>query len=186
VTTWREALIARVRAMHRMWTRGVADLTVAQVNHVERAAVLPIAFTLVHYVRGEDSNASRVFDQSGMRWDAHVARIGFKGEVPVRGSPMAAASAVRIGDMDAWRAYQTAVFERTEALLHALAPNDLETLMFDGVRPDGLERSFLEVLVPAGPLRRGDLAEAWIYQHGIRHLGELEHARALVGLTGLS
>lgn len=186
MTTWREALIARVRAMHGMWTRGVADLVVAQVNHVERAAVLPIAFTLVHYVRGEDSNASRVFDQSGMRWDAHAARIGFKGEIPVRGSPLAAASAVRIGDMDAWRAYQTAVFERTEALLYALAPNDLETLMFDGLRPEGLERSFIELLVPAGPLRRGDLAEAWIYQHGIRHLGELEHARALVGLAGLS
>jgi len=186
VTTWREALIARVRAMHGMWTRGVADLTVAQVNHVERVAVLPLAFTLVHYVRGEDQNASRVFDQSGMRWDAHVAKIGFKGEVPARGSSMALASAVRIGDLDAWRAYQTAVFERTEAMLHALAPNDLETLMFDGVRPDGLEHSFLELMVPAGPLRRGDLAEAWIYQHGIRHLGELEHARALVGLGGLS
>lgn len=121
-----------------------------------------------------------------MRWDAHVAKIGFKGEVPVRGSSMALASAVRIGDLDAWRAYQTAVFERTEALLQALAPNDLETLMFDGVRPPSLERSFLELLVPAGPLRRGDLAEGWIYQHGIRHLGELEHARALVGLGGLS
>lgn len=186
MTSWREGLIARVGAMHRMWTRGVADLTVAQVNHVERAAVLPIAFTLVHYVRGEDSNASRVFDQSGMRWDAHVARIGFKGEVPVRGSPMASASAVRLGDMDAWRAYQTAVFERTEAMLQALGPNDLETLMFDGLRPGGLENSFIDHLVPSGPLRRGDLAEAWIYQHGIRHIGELEHARALVGLGGLS
>jgi len=186
VTTWREALIARIGAMHRMWDRGVADLTVAQVNHVERAAVLPIAFTLVHYVRGEDSHASRVFDQSGMRWDAHVAKIGFKGEVPVRGSSMALASAVRIGDLEAWRAYQTAVFKRTEAMLHALAPKDLEMLMFDGVRPDGLETSFLELLVPTGPIRRGDLAEAWIYQHGIRHIGELEHARALVGLGGLS
>ena len=186
MTTWREALIARVGAMHRLWVRGVADLSVSQVNHVERAAVLPIAFTLVHYVRGEDANASRIFDQSGMRWDAHVAKIGFRGEVPVRGSAMALASAVRLGDMDAWRAYQTAVFERTEALLHALAPNDLETLMFDGVRPDGLESSFVSLLVPAGPLRRGDLAEAWIYQHGIRHIGELEHARALVGLGGLS
>lgn len=92
MTFWRESLIARVGAMHRMWTRGVADLTVAQVNHV----------------------------------------------------------------------------------------------MFDGQRPAGNERSFIEHLVPSGPLRRGDLAEAWIYQHGIRHLGELEHARALVGLGGIS
>jgi hypothetical protein len=31
-----------------------------------------------------------------------------------------------------------------------------------------------------------DVVEAWIYQHGIRHAGELEHARALVGLGGVA
>jgi hypothetical protein len=28
--------------------------------------------------------------------------------------------------------------------------------------------------------------DAYLYQHGIRHLGELEHARSLVGLGGVS
>lgn len=28
--------------------------------------------------------------------------------------------------------------------------------------------------------------ECWIYQHGLRHMGEVEHARALVGLQGMT
>jgi hypothetical protein len=31
-----------------------------------------------------------------------------------------------------------------------------------------------------------DAAECWIYQHGLRHMGEIEHARGLVGLTGMT
>jgi hypothetical protein len=28
--------------------------------------------------------------------------------------------------------------------------------------------------------------ECWIYQHGLRHMGEIELARALVGLGGMT
>jgi hypothetical protein len=28
--------------------------------------------------------------------------------------------------------------------------------------------------------------ECWWYQHGLRHMGEIEHARALVGLYGMT
>jgi len=31
-----------------------------------------------------------------------------------------------------------------------------------------------------------DASECWIYQHGLRHMGEIEHARALVGLQGMT
>ena len=35
-------------------------------------------------------------------------------------------------------------------------------------------------------LARLDATECWIYQHGLRHMGEIEHARALVGLQGMT
>ena len=40
----------------------------------------------------------------------------------------------------------------------------------------------------AGPdgIMRLDALECWIYQHGLRHMGEIEHARALVGLGGMT
>ena len=32
----------------------------------------------------------------------------------------------------------------------------------------------------------GDVLDGFIFQHGIRHLGEIEHARSLLGLQGVS
>ena len=31
-----------------------------------------------------------------------------------------------------------------------------------------------------------DAVECWIYQHGLRHMGEIEFARGLVGLGGMT
>jgi hypothetical protein len=31
-----------------------------------------------------------------------------------------------------------------------------------------------------------DALECWIYQHGLRHMGEIELARGLVGLGGMT
>jgi hypothetical protein len=53
--------------------------------------------------------------------------------------------------------------------------------------PDSFRESFLGKIVGEGegvPLAA--LLEAIIFQHGIRHLGELDHARALIGLKGVS
>lgn len=173
--------------MHRMWELGVSDLTAAHANHVERSGVLPLAFTLVHYVRGEDNSCVRLLGYDRLLWDEHVARIGFTGTPPRRGGPMDEAERVRIADLEAWRDYQARVFERTERALATLPASHLDVIHYEAAaRPASLRGSFLEQLVPEGPITRRDAAEAFIYQHGIRHLGELEHARALVGLRGLS
>ncbi|CAN5222004.1 hypothetical protein BH18CHL2_BH18CHL2_12720 [soil metagenome] len=179
-------MLRRVAAVHDLWRRGVADLTVAQVNHVERPGVLPIAFTLVHCVRAEDVSAATLLDAGSPLWDEHVQRIGHRGVLPERGTPVADAEQVRIGDMDAWRAYQQAAFERTERALAALQPERLDDVMFEVRRPAGLAGGFLAAYVPDGEIHRGEVIEAWIFQHASRHLGELEHARALVGLNGLT
>jgi hypothetical protein len=99
---------------------------------------------------------------------------------------MAVAEGIRFSDMDAWRAYQTAVFERTEAQLVNEAL-DWEQVLFGGTLPPAMAGSFLAFMVgPEGPARLIDVVEAFIYQHAIRHLGEIDHARALVGLGGVS
>jgi poly(3-hydroxybutyrate) depolymerase len=70
--------------------------------------------------------------------------------------------------------------------LAAMADERLELLMWEGQRPDSLRGGFLGAYVREGPIRRRNAVEAFVFQHGSRHLGELEHARALVGLGGLS
>jgi hypothetical protein len=53
--------------------------------------------------------------------------------------------------------------------------------------PPALETSFCAIVIGLdAPLRKLDVLECFVYQHGLRHMGEIEHGRALVGLGGLT
>lgn len=177
----RASLALRMAAMHRLFERATADLTREHVNAFERTGVLPIAFSLAHAVISEDRSVGRLLGGS-LLWDDHADRVRLAGGVPLRGTPMAEAERVRVGDLDAWRAYQRAVFARTERLVRDAPLEKLAAAL--PVRPDAA--AFLALLVGDGDVRIIDALEAWVYQHGIRHVGEIEHARALVGLGGVS
>ena len=185
---WRASIARRIAAVHALWQQGVADLTVDQVNHFERAAVLPIAFTLMHFVVGEDRNVARYLGADALLWDQQgwAKRVGLVGEPPMRGTPMADAARIRLGDIDAWRAYQSAVFARTERALATLPLDRFAQKAMDRPPADKLKGAFIALLVPEGDFNVSDVCEAYLFQHAVRHLGELEHARALVGLGGLS
>jgi hypothetical protein len=185
---WRASIARRIAAVHALWQQGVADLTVDQVNHFERAGVLPIAFTLMHFVVGEDRNVARYLGADALLWDQQgcAKRVGLVGEPPMRGTPMADAERIRLGDIDAWRAYQTAVFARTERALATLPLDRFAQKAMDRPPADKLKGAFIALLVPEGDFNVSDVCEAYLFQHAVRHLGELEHARALVGLGGLS
>jgi hypothetical protein len=189
-----EALLASLRrrlgAVHRLWAAAAADLTVEQVNHHERPGVLPIAFSLYHTVCGEDGAIGRMVLRDETRiWerDGWAALVGVEVDHVPRGTPIDEAERVRLRDLDAWRAYQRAVFERTEAALAALDPARLDEPLFGGAYPDSVKGGFLDLMLGGvGPIRLVDGLESFVYQHAVRHLGEVEHARALVGLKGLS
>ena len=63
---------------------------------------------------------------------------------------------------------------RTRALAHrpAVSPPDRVHLQCRCAGPQGIT-----VL---------DAFECWLYQHGLRHMGEIELARGLVGLGGMT
>ena len=185
---WRAGFRGRIAAVHSLWQQGVSDLTLAQVNHFERSGVLPIAFTLMHAIVGEDRNTARHLGANTLLWDEQgwAKRVGLVGTPPVRGTPMADAERIRLGDVDAWRAYQSAVFARTEVALAALPLSHFSEKALDRPPADKLKGAFIALLVPEGDFHVSDVCEAYLFQHAVRHLGELEHARALVGLGGLS
>ena len=60
----------RIRAMNTLWQRAVADMTLDHVNHQEREAVLPIAFSLSHFMRAQDQAVSGPFVRGQTLWDA--------------------------------------------------------------------------------------------------------------------
>jgi DinB superfamily len=185
---WRRSIGARVAVMNGMLDAAVADMTLAQVNHRERSGVLSIAFSLAHVVGGQDRSVAQLLDRGPSLWESGgwAKRVGLAGDLPKRGTPMADAEKVQFGDLDAWRAYQSAVFARTGSSLANAPLARFDEDAFDGTRPPTARGSFLFMLVPSGPIRVMDCCEAYLFQHAARHLGEIEHARALVGLGGLS
>jgi hypothetical protein len=172
--------------MNQLWQQAVADVTLEQVNHHERYGVLPIAFSLSHAMRGQDRTIHRYFLDQGPLWEREpwAERVGVSVDKMGSGVPVAEMEHLSFRSLDAWRDYQTQVIETTDRVLEILDAPTLDEIIVDSL-PTG--RSFLVLMYGAGqPVRKRDALEGWVYQHGLRHLGELEHARSLVGLGGLT
>ena len=53
--------------------------------------------------------------------------------------------------------------------------------------PPHMQQIFCAIVIgPGAPLRKLEVLECFVYQHGLRHMGEIEHGRALVGLGGMT
>ncbi len=187
LTPW-ERLTRRVAVMHRLWNSATSDLTTEQMNYHERPGVLPITFSLLHYILGEDRNVSMYLYDSPTEWDrgGWESRIG--GNLPSvkRGTPIEVAESARIGSADAWMEFQRTVFSRTDEALRSKTPEVYDQIVHESV-PEQMKGSFVGIAYgPDGPLYLGDVIDGFVFQHGIRHLGEIEHARSLLGLQGVS
>jgi hypothetical protein len=181
-----DSLRRRMRAMHTLWEEAIATMDAGQVNYVERDPVLPIAFSLFHFTQIEDGSASIlgagpvVYDDG---WEQRLRLV-----VPDNGKHKTVAEMMtqRIGDYAAFGEYQRLVFAKTESWLEALDPVTLTEVVVARPFPPQLASTFSARVAGAGGITRLDATECWIYQHGLRHLGEVEHARALVGLGGMT
>ena len=117
------------------------------VNHFEREGVLPIAFSLFHYTNMEDVSFMMITGvppvwNDDWQEQVHVA-------VNDHGKHRTVDEMVdqRIGDYDAFKAYQREVFERTEAWL-------------DVARSGGVDRVVIPRPLPR-PGRPAPTAPAW-------------------------
>jgi hypothetical protein len=180
------ALLRRVRAFHKQWNQITVDLTLDQANHRERAGVLPIAFSLHHYVLSADAAvAKRVFKQPSV-WEKGdwEVKVGATVSSVTRGTPIAVAEELQFTDYDAWLEYQKQVFAQSERGVAGLTDQTWNEVVWEKL-PDQLKGGYLDLVVQDNPVLLGELLDVWVLQHGMRHLGEIEHARALVGLQGV-
>ncbi len=180
------SLRRRVRAMHSLFEEAVATMTVDQVNYVERDPVLPIAFSLFHQAHLEDT-AVVLLGGPGPIWNETWA-VRMELGVLDHGKHRTVAEMMgqRIGGYEAFRAYQAAVFSTTESWLDDIDGSDLERVVVTRPLPPEIASTFSARVATERGLTLLDGIECWIYQHGLRHMGEIEHARALVGLGGLT
>ncbi|MCH8994290.1 MAG: hypothetical protein IH959_04900 [Chloroflexi bacterium] len=93
---------------------------------------------------------------------------------------------IRLGDLDAWRRYQTEVLTRTNGVLDSITEETLAEVLIPEL-PENFLQTFCAIVIgPGAPLRKLEVLECFVYQHGLRHMGEVEHGRALVGLGGMT
>ena len=181
-----DSLRRRVRAMHSLYDDAVDTMDLEGVNHVERDEVLPIAFSLFHFANMEDTAFVLVTGQDPV-WDGFWAER-LQLAIPDHGKhrPPAEMVAQRIGDYDAFTAYMRTVYARTEAWLAELDPTELTRVVVGHPLPPPLASTYSARVAGPDGITLLDAVECWIYQHGLRHMGEIEHARALIGLQGMT
>ena len=181
-----DSLRRRMRVMHSLYEDAVATMDLEQVNHVEREPVLPIAFSLFHFVQIEDGSATMLGAGPMVYDDGWADRMGLK--IADHGKHKTVDEMVhqRIGNYDAFKDYMDAVFTKTERWLADLDPTTLTDVIVAPPYPPNIASTYSARVGGDAGITRLDATECWIYQHGLRHMGEIEHGRALVGLQGMT
>lgn len=181
-----DSLQRRMRAMHSLYEDALATMDLTHVNHFEREGVLPIAFSLFHYTNMQDTSGAVISGQPVV-WSADwQARVQMAIDDHGKERPVSDMIHQRIGDYEAFGEYQRAVFARTESWLATLDPGELERVLVPRPLPPVVARTYSARVAGEAGITVLDAVECWIYQHGLRHMGEIELARGLVGLGGMT
>ena len=182
------SLCNRIRAMNTLWERALSDMTLDQVNHHEREGVLPIAFSFTHYIQAQDQSISVPLRHEPPLWmsGGWQDKAGLAINALGREETVEVMQGQRIGDLDAWKEYQAEVIARTHAFLETIDEELLAEVVMPQLPPN-MQNIFCGIVVgPGNPIRKLEVLECFVYQHGLRHMGEVEHGRALVGLQGMT
>jgi hypothetical protein len=183
---YRSSLLRRMKAMHSLYYDACATMNLDQVNHVEREGVLPIAFSLVHQVLIEDGSLLFAGGSAPQVDDDWLGRLGLAINDHGKAKTVNEMMHQRIGDYVAFLEFQRLVFDSTESFIATMDPATFTDVIIPYPYGPGIDHTFSSRVGGEDGISRSDALECWIYQHGLRHMGEIEHARALVGLGGLT
>ncbi len=181
-----DSLRRRMAAMHSLYYQAVASMELEHVNHFEREGVLPIAFSLFHYTNMEDASFLLITGIPPV-WDAEwQARVQMSIDDHGKHRTVDEMVHQRIGDYEAFKAYQRTVFDRTEDHLAQMDPAEFARVVVERPFPPLVASTYSARVAGPEGITVLDGFECWLYQHGLRHMGEIELARGLVGLGGMT
>jgi len=181
-----DSLQRRMRAMHSLYYQAVSTMGPEHVNHFEREGVLPIAFSLFHYTNMQDVTFMVISGEMPVWNEEWQSRV--KMAINDHGKERTVDEMIqqRIGDFEAFKEYQRTVFDRTEAYLDAMDPAEFGRVLVTRPFPDQVASTYSARVAGPEGITVLDAFECWHYQHGLRHMGEIELARGLVGLGGMT
>jgi hypothetical protein len=181
-----DSLRRRFRALFSLYEDATATMTLEQVNHREKARVMPIAFSLFHYVNMIDASMMMLTGEMFLCNDEILDAIAPEVRDHGKHKTVDEMDIQQIGNYEAFIDYMNQVFARIETWLSTLDPAELDKLIIP--RPFGpqIANTFSARVAGEAGITVLDGVECWLYQHGLRHMGEIELARAFVGLEGMT
>ena len=181
-----DSLLRRMRTMHSLYYQAVGTMELHHVNHFEREGVLPIAFSLFHYTNMQDATFMGISGELPIWNDDWQARVRMAINDHGKERPVSDMIHQRIGDFEAFKEYQRAVFSRTETYIEHMDPAEFERVIVAPPYPPQIASTYSAMCAGPQGITVLDAFECWHYQHGLRHMGEIELARGLVGLGGMT
>jgi len=181
-----DSLRRRMATMHSLYYQAVDTMGIEHVNHYEREHVLPIAFSLFHYTNQEDANFLFITGIPPIWGDEWQAQVQMAINDHGKERTVTEMEHQRVGDYEAFKRYQRTVFERTEAYLAEMDPADFTRVVIGRPFPPQVASTYSARVAGPEGITVLDGFECWLYQHGLRHMGEIELARGLVGLGGMT
>jgi hypothetical protein len=181
-----DSLQRRMAAMHSLYYQAVDTMDLDHVNHFERQGVLPIAFSLFHYTNMEDASFMMITGTPPVWDEAWQERVQVAINDHGKHRTVDEMIHQRIGDFDEFKAYQRVVFDRTEAWLAELDAAEFTKVLIQRPFPEQIASTYSARVAGPEGITVLDATECWLYQHGLRHMGEIELARGLVGLGGMT
>jgi hypothetical protein len=183
---YRSSLSRRLRAVHSLYYEACASMDLEQVNRVVMPGTLPIAFSLVHQLLIEDGSVIFLGGPPPQMSDAWAERMGLAINDPGKERTVAEMMNQRIGNYAAFHELQRSVFDATEDFVTTIEPASFADVIVTYPYGPSIAQTFSARVGGEGGITRSDALECWIYQHALRHMGEIEHARSLVGLSGMT
>jgi len=181
-----DSLRRRMRAIFSLYEDATATMHAEHINYKERHDVLPIAFSLFHITNMIDASLMLLNGKPPLWNDDWASRIN--PAVNDHGKHRTVEEMVhqQIGDYEAFKDYMSQVFARVESWIAELSPNDLDRVIFAKPYPPQIATTYSARVGGDNGITVLDGLECWIYQHALRHMGEIEYARHLVGLRGMT
>ena len=181
-----DSLQRRMHTMHSLYYQAVGSMDLDHVNHFEREGVLPIAFSLFHYTNMQDASFMLITGIAPIWNEDWQAKVRMTINDHGKHKTVDEMIHQRIGDYEAFKEYQRTVFQRTEDYLATMDPNDVTRVLITRPFPPQVASTYSAMCAGPEGITVLDGFECWLYQHGLRHMGEIELARGLVGLQGMT
>lgn len=163
-----------LRSMHNLLDKAVEGMTAEQFNFRPKEGGVSAFFSLWHYVRTEDNIINFVAQGRPTVWlnGGYNEAFGLPRNSQGTGMTEDEANAVQLHDVPKWLEYQKGVWAATDTYVAAIPAAELDTRRI--------------TIKPMPEMSLWDGLFGMCMTHGYRHVGEIEYARGVQGLGGLT